>query len=139
LKWPARFLRKEKFFNSNSTLDFDVGRNDLLAPDPSRQSLIEMGDEAIPHLLPLLDLPLQNDGNDVGEVEPEFQNNVTVVAAVASLLGKLRAEAAVSKLQALAATDWSEVPQNALVEGNTRGSLRVAESSCLARRGSCQH
>jgi hypothetical protein len=90
-----------------------LGRNDLLGPETHLQNLIRLGNEAVPHLLPLLDLPLRTDRNDIGNQSPEFQNNVTVVAAVAEILGELRAKEAVPKLRALAQSNYFEVQRDA--------------------------
>jgi hypothetical protein len=92
-----------------------LGRNDLLGPDTHRQNLLRLGDRAIPYLLPLLDLPLRDDRNDLTREPPEFQNNVTIVAAVINVLRELYAKQAISKLEALAETNWVEVQRNARI------------------------
>jgi hypothetical protein len=90
-----------------------LGRNDLLGPETHRENLIRLGNDASRFLLPLLDLPLRMDRNDIGGESPEFQNNVTVVAAVAAILGELRAKEAVPKLRVLAQSNYFEVQRDA--------------------------
>lgn len=110
-----------------------IGRNDLLGPPPY-DDLLDLGKRAIPHLLPLLDLPLRSDRNDLTGYPPEFQNNITIVAAAAELLGRLGAAEAIPKLRALSETNWFEVQRNArasltAIEATTNAGLALDRSN----------
>jgi hypothetical protein len=71
-----------------------LGRRDLLGPPTHWHKLLELGDRAIPHLLPLLD-----------------SSDVNVVADAAKLLGQLGPKQAIPKLRALSKSRWAEVQQ----------------------------
>jgi len=104
----AQAQEREALHSSISML----GRNDLPGPPPYGH-LLDLGKRAIPRILPLLDLPLTTERNDLTDCPPEFQNNVTIVAAAAELLGKLGAAEAIPKLRALSKTKWFQVQRNA--------------------------
>jgi len=88
-----------------------LGRRDLLGPPIHLNKIVELGDRAIPLLLPLLD-----------------SKDVNVVADAAKLLGQLGAKQAVPKLQTLSKSQWAEVHQAcatalAMLESKASGGL----------------
>ncbi len=89
-----------------------LGKNTFVRPPAHRDTLLKFGDEAIPHLLPLLDLPLLRHQNDLTDESTDFQNNVTIVAEAARLLGQLGATQAISKLKALSSSHHLEVQRD---------------------------
>jgi ankyrin repeat protein len=74
-----------------------MGRRDLLGTPVHLSKLLELGDRAIPYLIPLLE-----------------SDDVNVVADAAKLLGKLGARQAIPKLLILSKSLWAEVHQASL-------------------------
>jgi hypothetical protein len=79
------------------TLISMIGRRDLLGTSDHINTILQLGEKAVPHLIPLLD-----------------SEDVNVVADAAILLGKIGAKQAIPKLRTLSKSQWAEVHQAAL-------------------------
>lgn len=76
----------------------ELGRRDILGPNPALNEIRDKGASAIPHLLRVLD-----------------SNNVTAVVDAINLLKDMEAKDAIPNLGALSKSQWAEVSQAAYI------------------------